>query len=422
MSPKSVSEWLTDDEAADNFGFSKTSLEFWRLNGCLALGRKLHYKKNPQRGFEPAEKGRGACLYPRTDLENIVAAGAQTNVFQNENGGWFTERHAQEKFHQPHLRLSKWRARACAYLGDKPIRAQRLLLITGSGRRGARKGWVWFYHEEDAARIVAHEFPGVEDDWLTIEQAKATYGFDKHSLCRWRKRCIYLEGRQLRAEQRRVFLKGRMTRLWVHWRADLDMVNAQKGNPHLRRTNRIVLERTVRFLREILSEGKQPRQGKPLQQIYKLADKNNIQRWTLFPARTELSIISERLRKGFGNLEVSWRLPISRPQANGHTNGHADKHALSTSDHATAEPSMSLSNRQYEILDVLYTRSAFSPAKMVRMVEVAGVCKADEGTMRKAALGLKKLISSKEGRGGGYWLTAKGKKEVELIRQTTRTV
>src|SRR5262249_36733013 len=77
-----------------------------------------------------------------------------------------------------------------------------------------------------------------------------------------------------------------------------------------------------------------------------------------------------------------------------------------------------LIDKQMEILDLLFSRQAFSPSRMIRMQDIATTCNANEGTMRRAAgvLVKLKLARSKLGSGGGYWLTELGKITVALLR------
>jgi hypothetical protein len=98
---------------------------------------------------------------------------------------------------------------------------------------------------------------------------------------------------------------------------------------------------------------------------------------------------------------------------------HADN-CVASEESPAVEEADALSDLQQGILDALYDYQAFSSGKRVSTDEMAGrKVDAHNDSIRRALHGLKErgLIETQQGRGGGCWLTTKGRQFVEQARR-----
>ncbi len=85
----------------------------------------------------------------------------------------------------------------------------------------------------------------------------------------------------------------------------------------------------------------------------------------------------------------------------------------------TPADELPLSERQYDVLDAVYSLKAFAPETRVTTGEVAERLKLDVAQLKESVSALVDLevLKSKKGRGGGVWLTEVGKNQVETQRK-----
>jgi hypothetical protein len=123
-----------------------------------------------------------------------------------------------------------------------------------------------------------------------------------------------------------------------------------------------------------------------------------------------------------------WRSPVLLPRSDDHTDAEDQEDKATSSDGSEGEINPAallhhvpaLSQRQYDILQALLELHATSADKRRPTMDIAkraeGIEADPEGYKQPIAeLATLGFVSTKEGRGGGCWLTAKGRAVAEQL-------
>jgi hypothetical protein len=229
-----MSDWLTVREVEEQFGFTRASLELWRVRGCLALGKqKPRCGRAPTTGQRREQPGRGANLFYKPDLARIAKVPLASDPIKDTQGRWITTTEATRAYGLSRVLLQKYRTKVYPLLGGR-IGSKRFLVRTPGGSGETYCRYVWFYKESDLAKIATASARDdlVKKDWLSASEAKKRFGFDKQLLLTWRnRRCVHLAGRKLSAEKMPAQIRGCIHSVWKYSRRDLETIARHQQCP-----------------------------------------------------------------------------------------------------------------------------------------------------------------------------------------------
>jgi hypothetical protein len=260
------SDYLTQTEAFNEFGFWPSHLEKMRKSKHLVLGRKIKTK--------PAGDGHG-ILYWRTDLQRIKDAmnnppGAR---FTDPAGvAWVSRQIATGPLYGfSFQRLTRWhldKKRGCPFLSvDQVVNVSAQQLVVYK-RRGFQK--VWYFREDQLAEIRGNLAAGkvvskTHGPGMTKEEAGLRYGFSRHLLEHWSDRegngVWELGGRRLDTwQEARVSPHGHITKYRVYPPAQLKEIYDRYGQaPDLEDQRPGLSDReAMRLYQDFIREGDLP--------------------------------------------------------------------------------------------------------------------------------------------------------------------
>lgn len=181
-------EWIASPNVVAEFGWSISTLGYWRRN-CPLLNRRISAK-------QLVYKGKLVWHYLRADLVE-----RQDVIRQEEKSEWL--RRSETSVHP--VTLSRYKLRGCPALDGRipRYRVERRLVPLKNGRVRHQNVEVW--HPDDMAAIerrLQDAAIGTDGAWLTYHAAEQAYGVSRKTLNVWvhKKRCPKL-GRALKTKK-----------------------------------------------------------------------------------------------------------------------------------------------------------------------------------------------------------------------------
>jgi hypothetical protein len=223
-------QWLTAQQAQQQFGISFVTLHQWRRHGCPSLGGR------PPRVSRTKARAPGAkkpsYLFDRADLEAAAAPRPWDDTWHDASGDWISTKLAAARFGLTSWALDGCRLRGSLALGGKKLRSQMVSIIEAVRGRSPRCRRRRVFHSEDLVAIAAGDV-ALDPQWLPQAAVAERYGFSIGMLHIWRRRgCPFLGGAKLRSRMVRACVSRRECLLRAYSRADVEEIRrVRKTDP-----------------------------------------------------------------------------------------------------------------------------------------------------------------------------------------------